>query len=164
MRSALDGIVVKGALVFLGAVVAVVVTVVPVPHGFRIWTYHILPGALALYLLSRVVWRPFRKRPSDDGAAWERARELDPTDTVFARFMTLAVPAGMLLAGAALLCPHLADPDDRARVLGVFLPLFAILWICVTFAWTDECRARLARAAVDCDGRFRAYWAGIGRA
>ncbi len=164
MRLALDGIVAKGTLVFAGAAIAVAVTIMPVDRGVRILTYHVLPGLLAHYVLSRFIPAPGRRHVAPDSAAWDRARELDPSDTRFARVIQLIVPAGTLLAGAALLCPHLADPDDQARVLGVFLPLFVLLWVGVTFAWIDECRGRLAAAAADSDRRFRAYWAGIGRA
>lgn len=163
VRSALDGIVTRGVVAFVLIVLAVGVTLLPIDESVRLVSYHALPALLAVYLLAHQVVHVFRSG-TDDPDAWQRARDVDASDTMFARIITFAVPAGTLLAGAALLCPHLADPDDRARVLGVFLPLFALLWIGVTFAWTDECRSRLARAAADSDRRFRAYWAGIGRA
>lgn len=160
MRAALDGIVTRGAAAFGVVVAAACLPAMPVDEQFRVLTYHLLPALLGLYLVGQQVRHAFRARP-DDPAAWQRAREMDSSEARLARLIALAVPAGCLLAGAAVLGPHLADPDDQARVLGVFLPLFVVLWLAVAFAWTDDCRRTISRAVVDCDQRFRAYWAGI---
>jgi hypothetical protein len=97
--------------------------------------------------------------------AWDRAREMDSDDASLGLLVAGWVPAGLLLALALMVWPHLIDANPALAaawtVLG--LPPVAIAWMLATTTWLDACRDDLARAEHEADLRFRRYWADVGR-
>jgi len=117
-----------------------------VPAGWV--AYAALIGALFLL-------RP----PPPEPDVWSRAAEVDAASASFAQRVSAVMLAGWLLAFAAVLVHHhLTSPREVLVTLGIIVPLTFAAWLLAAIAWTSSCRASLARAEHEANGRLRRYW------
>jgi hypothetical protein len=117
-----------------------------VPAGWVV--YAALVGALFLL-----------RRPPPEPDVWARAAEVDAALTRFAQRVSAVMLAGWLLAFAAVLVHHhLTSPREVFVTLGIIVPLTFAAWLLAALAWTGSCRAMLARAEHEANGRLRRYW------
>lgn len=163
IRGAVEAILVRAAASYAVVVLTVLWAHPPIANaGARVLAHYLLPALLALYVAAHSLGG-LRRRNVPEVDAWSRAHELVPRAARVAKLAAVLTPLGVAIAGASLLEPHLVDAADRAWALGIATPAFAFLWVLATLAWSDDCHDRLARAAVESDGRFRAYWSDVVR-
>jgi hypothetical protein len=116
-----------------------------------------LVGVMGVVVLARAI-HVLRRGGAADEAAWVRARAIHGTDARLAQVLTVAVPLAWLVGGVTILVHHLEVLHGPALVMGVWLPVAAVVWTLATFAWHDFCRDRIAAALDESDRRYREYW------
>jgi hypothetical protein len=164
VRAALGFLILRGAASFAVAVIAVIATLAHVTGVLQTLTSLLLPGVLVFVLLARGVHVVLTRKVHSDGTrAWQRARELDSSETMLAGVMAIAVPIAWLTGSTAILVRHLAEPALRAAVASLYAPVLLLVVLAATYAWAGDCRERLAIALAESDRRFRTYWAEVGR-
>ncbi len=161
VRHALEFLYLRGAAAFAVAAGAVAITAVAPSGELHVVGHLALPAVLLFVVVARIVHVAVRREPYDGTAAWARAAAIDPGETRLAVAVALVVPIAWLVGGLAILWHHTADRAGLAAVISVWLPFGAVLWLAATVAWAADCRERLARAHVESERRFRAYWAGM---
>lgn len=158
---ALDGLIIGAALSFGLSVVAVFATAFAIESNAHAIAHLSLPGLMGLVIVVRGV-HLLRRHPTPREDAWARAGAVSSFDSRLARVLSIAVPLAWLVGSGAILVRH-ADPlHDLLVVVGLWLPLGALLWILATFAWTDAFRDRIGAGLDESDRRFREYWRDIG--
>jgi hypothetical protein len=168
VRGALTGVMARGiALVGTLAVLAFWPALTHADAAVRDGVVAAAVLVLAGYVVLVRVTGLQRGRPPMEARerAWDRAREIDKDEASLGLLVAGWVPAGLLLALALMVWPHLTDPNPALAaawtVLG--LPPVAMAWMMATTTWLDACRDDLARAEQEADLRFRRYWADVGR-
>lgn len=162
VNRALGGIIVRSAVLFLVAALAVVATTFHL-HG----TAHAL-GHLAFPLmllgigLARLTHIAFQRETVAGEGAWSRAREVAPGETELAAFLVVVVPVSWLFGLFAILVRHAPDFGPEV-VVGGLAPILGAIWCGATVAWSGDCRERLARAHEESSRRLRRYWSSVGR-
>ncbi len=162
IHRALELLVLRGAASFAVAVLAVVVTIVPVGEQAAALGHLALPGVLAFVVLARVIHVARHHAPSGEGS-WGRTHAMDPHETEFAAAVAIAVPVAWLVGGGAVLARLALDEPGLASVVAAWVPLGGLLWVAATVAWAGDCRERLTLALIESDRRFRSYWQSVGR-
>jgi hypothetical protein len=157
IRRALGGLVVRSAVSFGGAVVAVLVSVQATQGALHVVGHVALPLVLGVVLLARGARVALRGSSVPTEDAWSRVRAIEPGETAFATFVASSVPLAWLVGGGAIIARHTSH-HELAAVVAVWLPLALALWFLATIAWVHDGRDRLARGLDESDRRFRAYW------
>lgn len=158
---ALDALILTAAASFVVSVLAVFATLLAAEGQVHSIAHLALPGLMLVIVVVRGAYLLLRHpQPRDD--AWTRARAVDAGDARLAQALSFAVPAAWLVGSVGILIRHGTELHGFAAVLGVWLPLFAALWIFATFAWIDACRDRVANALDESDRKFRDYWRNVG--
>lgn len=168
VRRALSGVIARGlTLVGVMAALAIVPVLAKPDVAVRDGIAILAVIVLVVYILMVHASRVGRNRPpaEDLDNAWDRAKEIDRGEASIGLLVAGWVPVGIVLALGVLLWPHLTDPNPALAaawsVLG--LPPMAMAAMVATTTWLAACREDLARAEREADGRFRTYWANVGR-
>jgi hypothetical protein len=170
VRQALLSLVVRGVTLVAIVLAIVLLPRLPALAGYRaledvasIAVPLVLFGYGALVLLDR----RRHGRPSEDAraAAWFRAREIEPADSMLALLVAGWMPVTLVAALVLLAWPRLNDPDAMARGVwgAVGVPTLAAAWLVAANLWLEATRDVLARAIGESERRFRSYWANPGR-
>lgn len=163
VRRALGFLIGRGAASFAVAVLAVLPIAISLEGEIHELGHALLPGLLVFVIVARGLHLAMaRPRLSQDGV-WARAYGIEPTETMIAAFTAIAVPVAWLVGGSAILIHHSFDAAPTpGAIAAIYAPLFLAAWLLATLAWLGDCRERLARAFVESERLFRAYWERIG--
>lgn len=160
VRAALGRLLVGGVGVFLGAVaLGLACTLGGMSQTWHLGTHVGAAGTMLVFLVATQVAR-VRGRPSAlaRDEAWPRAYEVDRADAQLAAVAVAAAPVAVFAMLAVMTWPHFLARETRAEQYGLWLPIFAILWVFSTVRWVDVCRDHLARSIEASQRRWRAYW------
>ena len=154
---ALDTLIIGAAASFALSVAAALTAVLSPDGPLHEVAHFALVGVMGFVVLARAI-HVLRRESAADEAAWVRAREVHRTDAHLAQVLTVAVPLAWLVGGVTILLHHIEVLHGPALVMGVWLPVAAVVWTLATFAWHDFCRDRIAAALDESDRRYREYW------
>jgi hypothetical protein len=152
------GVLIVGGLVSFVLSVGTVLTALFAPDGLVHEIAHVLlVGVMVVVVVARAVQIHWR-RGEVDPDAWRRARVVHPSDARLAELLIVSVPLAWLVGNGTILVHHVPALNGAALMIGVWLPMAAVLWTVATFAWHDICRDRIAGALDESDRRYRTYW------
>ncbi len=153
-QAALDALVLRWVGVYL---LAASVVVCPALCEAGIPARHVIHACLPLFLLGFIGVHLLWRHPAPRGDGWRRAFEAAPRS---AR-MTILV-GGLAMAGVAgafltIFCP-LGEPMALGEALGIWLPIFAPLYVGAVWVSVDCSIRRLGCSADAAEQQFRQYW------
>jgi hypothetical protein len=152
------GALIVGGLVSFVLSVGTVFTALFAPDGLVHEIAHVLlVGVMVVVVVARAV-QMRRRRGEVDPDAWSRARAVHPSDARIAELLIASVPLSWLVGNGTILVHHVPALNGAALMIGLWLPMVAVLWTVATFAWHDICRDRIAGALDESDRRYRTYW------